>query len=193
MNEATDTSAGRTRRWPGYGAAAWGFLFAAPSVYWALGGTSGITSTISPALVDLAERRVPWFVATLWVTAALKVAGGLLGLALLRRWGRLASLLLELASWGAAVLLAWHGLQFIGQGALIAAGVSEVPPEIDSVVRWYTFLWGPWFILGGVLLALAARAHRPLLPDPRAARHAALLGALGAAVVSASMLVLGIG
>ncbi|GGL07463.1 DUF3995 domain-containing protein [Planomonospora parontospora] len=66
-------------RWPGYAAAVWGFAFAVPSFYWALGGTAGATTTISPSLVRLVEEEVTWFVVTLWVTGLLKVVGGLPG------------------------------------------------------------------------------------------------------------------
>jgi hypothetical protein len=34
--------------WPGYAAAVWGFVFAVPSFYWALGGLTGASSTLTP-------------------------------------------------------------------------------------------------------------------------------------------------
>lgn len=30
---------------------------------------------------------------------------------------------------------------------------------VSSELRWYALLWGPWFLLGGVLFLLAAQPH----------------------------------
>jgi hypothetical protein len=48
-----------------------------PSFYWAAGGTGGLESKVSPDLVRLAHERVPWFVAVLWITGAMKVFAAL--------------------------------------------------------------------------------------------------------------------
>src|SRR6266545_3979220 len=71
-------------RWPGYAATVWALLFAVPSFVWALGGTVGARTTVSPSLVKLAQDRVTWFVVVLWVTGALKLIGALIGVGLLR-------------------------------------------------------------------------------------------------------------
>ncbi|MEU4830871.1 hypothetical protein [Streptosporangium sp. NPDC023615] len=49
-------------RWPGLAAAAWGFVFAVPSFYWALGGTAGGIAFVLAARAHLrtvADRRHP--------------------------------------------------------------------------------------------------------------------------------------
>lgn len=91
---ATGASGEATRKisdpgstWAAYAACAWAFLFAVPSFYWAAGGTGGLQSTVSPDLVRLTHERVPWFMAVLWITGAMKVFAGLVALALVRRWG----------------------------------------------------------------------------------------------------------
>ncbi|GAA3169774.1 hypothetical protein GCM10010466_68690 [Planomonospora alba] len=174
--------------------AAWGFAFAVPSFYWALGGTAGATTTISPSLVRLIEEGVTWFVATLWATGALKVIGGLLGLALARGpWGRAADRLLQLAAWGAAVLLFWHGAAFVLQGVLAGSGALDLSADFLPVLPWYTYLWGPWFMAGGLLFALAARTHLARMPDRRSGVVAAAVGGTGALLLSAAMLAAGIG
>ncbi len=189
---AARAPAGHRRPWAAYTAAAWGFLFAVPSFYWALGGMSGAGSTVSPSLVKLAEDRVPWFVAVLWITGVLKVIGGLLGLALARSWGRWTGRLVVLAACGAAVLLIWHGALFIIQGILVEAGLWTLSADVMSVSRWYTFLWGPFFVLGGVAFALAARRVLRRSLDPRAPAAAAI-GAGGGLLLSLAALLGGVG
>ncbi|MBG0821131.1 DUF3995 domain-containing protein [Planomonospora sp. ID91781] len=187
-------SARPRRRWPGYAAAAWGFVFAVPSFYWALGGTAGATTTISPSLVRLVEEGVTWFVVTLWITGVLKVVGGLLGLALARGpWGRRMSLLLQFAAWGAGVLLFWHGALFVVQGVLVETGSVVLAPDVLPVSRWYTYLWGPWFMAGGVLFAVAARARLSPPSGRRGEVAAGAAGGIGALVLSAGMLAAGVG
>ena len=187
--------AGTPPRWPSYAAAVWGFVFALPSFYWALGGTAGAASTISPQLVELARQHDPGFIAVLWVTGVLKVVGGMLGLALARpgAWGRRMSCVLQLLAWGAGVLLVWHGALFIGQGFLVQAHIIDMSQEQLPIIRWYTYVWGPWFLAGGIAFILAARAHLAWTPDRRAARTAALVGGLGAVALSAAALLLSLG
>ncbi|MGW7007386.1 DUF3995 domain-containing protein [Streptomyces sp. NPDC054933] len=182
-------------RWSGYAAAVWGFVFAVPSFYWAMGGLAGAASTISPSLVKLAEDRNPGFIAVLWVTGVLKVVGGLLGLALARRrtWGRGMNRLLQLMAWGAGVLLVWHGALFVGQGLLVQAHIMKLAPELLTVSRWYTYLWGPWFVAGGIVFMFAARAHLRGVADRRDAKIAGMVGGFGALTLSATALISGVG
>ena len=70
--------------WAGYAACTWAFAFAVPSLYWSLGGTAGVETTLSPELVQLARDRVPWFVTFLWITFLLKVFAGVLSASKLR-------------------------------------------------------------------------------------------------------------
>ncbi|ACZ83986.1 DUF3995 domain-containing protein [Streptosporangium roseum] len=188
-------TAPRSRRaaWAAYGVAAWGFLFALPSFYWALGGTAGAATTIAPPLVKMVEDRVTWFLVVLWATGALKVVGGVVGLALLRRWGTGMSRLLQLAAWGAGGLLLWHGGLFVVQGLLMQADSAGIAPDLLPVIRWYTYLWGPWFMAGGLLFITAALVHLRGLADRRGAVIACAVGGLGALILSVAMLLLGIG
>ncbi|GAA4222790.1 hypothetical protein GCM10023075_14550 [Streptosporangium album] len=169
-------------------------MFALPSFYWALGGTAGAATTISPSLVALVENRVTWFLVTLWVTGALKVVGGVLGLALVRR-GRGTGMdrLLQFAAWGAGVLLLWHGGLFVANGLLVKPGDPGMTAEILQVLRWYTYLWGPWFMAGGLLFIAAARIHLRGLPGRRGAVIAGAIGGTGALGLSVAMTVMGIG
>ncbi|RLU94710.1 DUF3995 domain-containing protein [Streptomyces griseocarneus] len=160
-----------------------------------MGGMAGAASTIAPSLVELARDRNPGFVAVLWVTGVLKVIGGLLGLALVHRrvWGRGMNRFLQLMAWGAGVLLIWHGALFVVQGLLVQTHVMSIDPELLTVSRWYTYLWGPWFVVGGLAFLLAARSHLANVTDRRDARNTGLVGGAGALVLSAAALVAGIG
>lgn len=194
MSSPTGGAGAPAARWPGYAAAVWGLVFAAPSFYWAIGGLTGAASTVSPSLVKLAQQRDPGIVAALWVTGALKLAGALLGLALARRRqsGRWPGRVLQFLAWGAGVLLIWHGVLFVGDGLLVQAHVLAMSPDLRAVSRWYTYLWGPWFVLGGLAFVQAARAGRRRTIDRHAAT-AAIAGGVGAAVLSAGALVVGLG
>jgi hypothetical protein len=181
--------------WAAYAACAWAFVFAVPSFYWSAGGTVSLESTVSPDLVRLAHERVPWFVAVLWVTGAMKAFAGLLALALVRRWGGIfPGWMLLILTWGAGTLLAWHGALFVAGGALALGGFIPAPddPALWTVIRWYTFLWGPWFVLGGVLFMVAGWAYLRRY-DRRSGLVFSVLGVLGGLGASVAMLLLGIG
>jgi hypothetical protein len=182
--------------WAAYAASAWAFLFAVPSFYWAVGGTGGLDSIVSADLVRLAHHRVPWFVAVLWITGAMKVFAGLITLAMVRRRGGIfPGWMLLILAWGAGTLLAWHGALFVGAGSLMLGGFISGPPNpgLWAVVRWYTLLWGPWFVCGGVLFMAAGWSFLRVLPHRRTGWASSMLGVLGGLSVSVAMLLLGIG
>lgn len=77
----------RATAWAAYTACALAWLYAVPSFYWALGGTAGL-HTLGGAIEELARTRDPAGVALGIGAGLLKVAGGLLALALVRPWGR---------------------------------------------------------------------------------------------------------
>ena len=141
--------------WAAYAAGGWAFLFAAPSFYWAAGGTAG-TGTLGPGIAEMA--RDPWFVAVVWATGVVKVLAGLLALSLVRTWGRtIPHWILLAGAWGGGALLVLHGADFVAQGALALGGFVDVPASVPlAAVRWSTLLWGPWFLLGGLLFCIAA-------------------------------------
>ena len=148
----------RLPRWASgvaYAACGWAFVFAALSCYWALGGTAG-AQTISPAIVALARAHDPLVYAALWLGALAKVISGVVVLALIQPWGRrIPRWLLLLLAWGAGTLLFVHGGLFLGVGLLAMTGVIRVSTPA-TLLHWYTFLWGPWWLLGGSLFLVAA-------------------------------------
>ncbi|WP_406204725.1 DUF3995 domain-containing protein [Kitasatospora sp. NBC_01560] len=182
-------------RWPGWAVVVWGVLFAVPSFVWALGSTAGARSTVAPDLVRLAVDRVPWFLAVLWITGALKLVGALIGLGLSRPRGVRAGRLLAFCGGGAAVLTGWHGGLFIVHGVLVEAGSVAVAPDLLGLTRWYLYLWGPWFVAGALAFAGATVGYvQGCGPaDQRGLRRSGAVGALGALVLSLASTVTGIG
>jgi hypothetical protein len=144
----------RSRRW-GYAAAAWALLFAALHFFWALGGSTGLTTSAGR---ELAENRPGWFVAGgLWGVGSLLVVAAGLGLALARArpsgWRRRAVIL---AGAAVALLLVSRG---IGVAMLLLGGALDGNVAVDPAQRhWTLLLWNPWFVVGGVAFGLATLA-----------------------------------
>ncbi|GHF28225.1 hypothetical protein GCM10010218_06670 [Streptomyces mashuensis] len=181
-------------KWPGRVAAAWGVLFAVPSFVWASGSTFGAQSTVSPSLVRLARDGVPWFLAVLVVTGVLKLFGALVGIGLTRPRGSRVSRLLVFCGGGAAVLLAWHGGLFVVHGVLAEAGAVPVEPDLAGLTRWYLYLWGPWFVAGGLAFAAATALYvRHGAGDRRTLRFLGAVGAFGSLALSVASTATGIG
>ncbi|HEX6676091.1 MAG TPA: DUF3995 domain-containing protein [Actinomycetes bacterium] len=135
-------------------------LYAVPSFYWAFGGTAGL-ATVGGAIEELASSHDARSVALGAGAGVVKVAGGLLALALVRPWGRAIPrwLLLGTAWVGSAVLTAYGGL-LVAVGALVLTGVIDPSGPVDrTALRWHVMLWDLWFLVWGLLLALAAWHH----------------------------------
>ena len=142
-----------------YGAAALAGLSALTTAYWTAGGT-WLLDTVGGGLEEVARRGDGAAVALGLVVVALKLAGCVLALALVRPWGRrLPERLLERAALVAGGLLAAYGGLLVLVGALALAGVfGDVADPMP--LRWHVFLWDLWFLLWGVLLVLAAVRRR---------------------------------
>jgi hypothetical protein len=185
QNELTTAAPNQLSRWAvgvAYAAAGWAFLFAALSFYWALGGTAG-AETVSPEIAQLARAHVPWVLAALWIAAILKVVSGLVALALIQPWGsRVPRWILLLLAWGAGTLLFVHGGLFFVVGVLALSGTIRVSTP-TPVLHWYTFLWGPWWLLGGLLFLLAAWSYVRRSAHGRVDLVFGALGVFGALVL----------
>lgn len=151
------------RGWPAagtvaaYAAAAIAFAYAIVSLYWAVGGHA-LVSTVGGYVEQFARRggAVPVLIAL--AAAVAKVIGGLLALALVRPWGRAVPRRWLLAGSGAAslLLIAYGGVNVLG-GALVLAGVIHPAGGADrTALRWHVGVWDLWFLVWGILLALAA-------------------------------------
>ena len=147
----------RTTAWAAYPACALAWLSAVPSFYWALGGTAGL-DTVGGAIEELARTPDPAGIALGLGAGVLKVAGGLLALALVRPWGRaIPRRLLLGAAWTASVVLTCYGGLLVAVGALVLTGlISPAGPVDRTALRWHVLLWDLWFLVWGLLLGVAA-------------------------------------
>jgi hypothetical protein len=132
-------------------------LYAVPSFYWALGGTAGL-DTLGGAIEELGRSRDPAGVALSIGAGVLKVAGGLLALALVRPWGQaIPRRLLGGAAWAASVVLTIYGGLLVAVGALVLTGVISPSGPVDrTALRWHVLVWDLWFLAWGLLLGVAA-------------------------------------
>lgn len=144
-----------------YAAAAAAFGFALPSLYWGLGGTTGL-ATLGGEIEERALAGDRLLLALNWVAFVAKVLGGCLALALVRPWGRrLPHRLLVTTAWvGAGILTLYGSAQIVGVGLVYLDVVSPAEQPSDDVLRWRLFLWEPWFLVWGLLLGAAVRNHQ---------------------------------
>ena len=153
----------RPWKWAGFAACVWSLVFAAMSFYWAAGGTIGIETQAEP-IQSAARNPDARFVALLWATGMLKVAGAVVALALVQRWGRIIPRRMLLAAgWIAGVgMLLYGGVNFV-VGAVVALlraiDVLETPAD-TAAFWWHLLLWDPWWMVGGVLFSLAAWTYQ---------------------------------
>jgi Protein of unknown function (DUF3995) len=143
-----------------YAAALAGFGYALMSLYWALGGHA-LVSTVGGYAEQFAHRGGALPVLIALAATLAKVAGGLLPLALVRRWGRVVPRGWLLAgSAGASALLAGYGGLNVLLGALVLSGVIHPAGSVNwTALRWHVGVWDLWFLVWGILLAVATIAY----------------------------------
>ncbi len=91
-----------------------------------------------------------------------KTAGDLLALALVRPWGRnIPRRSLRAVSAAASVLLIVYGAVNVLAAALVLSGVLHPGGRVDrTALRWHAGVWDLWFLVWGILLALATIGSR---------------------------------
>src|SRR5665811_243742 len=165
-DNAPNTMIAGNPMWARY-AFAWSLLFGIASLYWAAGGTIGL-STLAQAIQDRARDKDAGFLILTAVTGVLKIGAGLVALATIQRWGqRFPRRLLLILTVGIGVLFTLYGLANVVDKVLMVIDVRAVPDGMgDDVVLWYLLLWEPFWTLGGVLFLLTAWAFRksPTIP-----------------------------
>jgi hypothetical protein len=143
-------------RWAAWGALTVGLLNAAVSAYWGLGGTAGL-DTVGGRLEEMARARAPLTLVAIWVVVAVKIAGAVLGVMLLRGRPRPRRHFLLVGTWIAACVLVLYGGTLVAGQALLVAGVIQASPDADwTGIYSHLYLWDPWFLLWGVLLLTVA-------------------------------------
>ncbi len=153
-----------------YAAAVAALSNALMSAYWALGG-HGLISTVGGYVTQFAHQKGATPVLLALAAAAAKAAGGLLALALVQPWGRVIPRGWRLAgSAGASALLVVYGGLNVLLGALVLSGVIHPAGSVDrTALRWHVGVWDLWFLVWGILLALATAGYwrRTVTGPPR--------------------------
>lgn len=145
-------------RWPAYTAALWALLFALISLHRALGG-EWLLETIGEAVTQPARDGDPAMVAAVWASVLVKFAAVVAALGLVQEWGRaFPRWFLVGGGWSAAALLSLYGGAGLVQQLLMVAGIVGVSETFAPVLHWHLFLWTPYWLVGGVLFALATVA-----------------------------------
>ena len=143
-----------------YAAAVVAFAYALVSLYWALGGHALVT-TVGGYVEQFARRGGALPVVLALAAAAAKAVGGLLALALVRPWGRvIPRRWLLIGSSAASVLLVGYGGLNVIAGALVLSGVIHPGGGVNrTALRWHVGVWDLWFLMWGILLALATVSY----------------------------------
>lgn len=151
-----DSLAPSTR--PVWGAFWWSLAFGLISLYWAAGGTVGV-STLAYSIQDAAREGHEVMRVSTAVTGLVKIAAGVLALlSLWPRGGMRARTVLLSLLWGVGVVYTVYGVLGLVEKGLMATGVLDVADGIgEAALVWYLALWEPLWVLGGVLFLLIAR------------------------------------
>jgi hypothetical protein len=131
-------------------------MYAAVSVYWGLGGT-WLLDTVGGSLEQLGRDRKAAVLAAVWGAAVLKLIAAVLPLMAVRAhgYGRRGRLLWRLA-WLEAGILVLYGSVLSVAGWLVQAGVVHAGAGADHrALAWHAYLWDPWFLVWGLLIAAA--------------------------------------
>ena len=142
-----------------------GLAYAGISVYWASGGT-WLIATVGASL-GRPGGQGPAVAAGAAVVS--KVVGALLPLVVVRRvlegsWARRALVV----AWVEAGLLVVYGFAWSATEILVEV-VGSPPASERRAYAWHAYLWDPWFLLWGLLVA-AALLRRRAQPTATATR-----------------------
>jgi hypothetical protein len=143
-----------------YGAAIISFAYALVSLYWAFGG-EGLISTVGGYVQSFARQGGAGPVLVAAAATLAKVLGGFLALALVRPWGRVIPRpwLLTVAVAASAVLVLYGGAAVLA-GVLVLSGAIHPSGAVDrNALRWHVELWDLWFLVWGLLLAVATAGY----------------------------------
>lgn len=140
-----------------------GLLYAAVSVYWGAGG-KWLLDTVGGSLARPGRAHDTTVIIAIWAAAALKLTAALLPPLALRNRGRQRHLA-RLLAWAAAGILTTYGAVLTTIGVLIQADVIHSSANADQrALTWHAYLWDPWFLIWGLLIATALLRSRIVTP-----------------------------
>ena len=143
-----------------------GLAYAAISVYWALGGT-WLLDTVGGTLEQQGRTGNPGILLAVCAAAVLKVIGAIVPLAAVGVTSGQATIAgrrrVRVSAWLEAAILTIYGLVLTVAGLLVQSGAIAPAASADHrALAWHAYLWDPWFLLWGALVAAAlARSRQP--------------------------------
>ncbi len=148
-----------------------GVLYAGVSAYWGFGGTA-LLDTVGGAFERAGRAGSVGLIAVVWVTVLLKLLAATLGLVVVIGRPPLAAAQRRLAqrmAWAAALILILYGGVLSITGWLVQLDIVSPAANADhKALRWHAYLWDPWFLVWGVLLATGlARSIQGVDPGER--------------------------
>ena len=153
--------------WAGYAVFIWSIAYMLPHLYWAMGGTVGMS------ILKSSVAELPEFQLINWVASVILTAAGFLGLAFVhlkkrrvRTW-----FLLTISLIGCAISTS-HGIYGIIYRILQMAGVIELESGTFNLnehtyVLWDLILFEPWFTIEGLLLGVVGWCYLTKRRDKR--------------------------
>ncbi len=138
----------------------WSVAYLVPHLYWAIGGTHGL-SAVKPS-----ARALPEWRAINWAASGVLALPAMLAVALVRARSRALKAGLLLVCLAGSSIAAAHGLYGIVYRALIVSGTIDVDGEPFDASRhgwviWDLAVFEPWFLIEGLLLAALGAAVTP--------------------------------
>jgi len=143
-----------------------GMAYAAVSVYWALGGT-WLLDTVGGTLEQQGRVGNPGIILAVCAAAVLKVIGAIVPLGAVGMTSGQATIAgrrqVRVLAWLEAATLTIYGLVLTVAGLLVQSGAITPAASADHrALAWHAYLWDPWFLLWGALVAAAlARSRQP--------------------------------
>jgi hypothetical protein len=139
----------RSLIWAGYALFIWSIAYMLPHLYWGLGGVKGL-SLFTKSVLEVPHLKLINLVASVFLTAA-----GFIGLAFIYLKGNkfLSFIMLSITLIGCSISTS-HGIYGVFYRIFQILGVVKLSGEEHSFVFWDLFLFEPWFLIEGILLAL---------------------------------------
>jgi Protein of unknown function (DUF3995) len=154
-NLSSKPSQSKSTLWAGITVFLWSTAYMLPHLYWALGGRMGL-SLLKPSVATSSQfELINWFALPIFIIAGL--VG--LGFIYLGKSKILRLLLLSISALGCSIATA-HGIFGIIYRGLQIAGVIGLENGTfnihdDMYVVWDMVIFEPWFLIEGILLAIA--------------------------------------
>lgn len=143
--------------WSGYAVFIWSIAYMLPHLYWAAGGTGGMSLLkLKTSVIEMEQFKY-----INWVASVILTLAGLLGLAFVYiRKPKMTRMILLGIAWAGCSVAASHGIYGIIYRILEILNVIELEngpfePQKHSYVLTDLFLFEPWFLIEGILLGIA--------------------------------------